>query len=178
MKSILRRKPVRCLLSALLILCCVIFTACSGGGGGGNDPAEDPMANDKVVDISPNEAINNYLNQYNLDAENRVGNDDCFEATSTSIDVKIHDVVMRVSSIDGPITVLIEFSDPEDPDVPIISRDAIIALSPDISTDDIDSMLSGFLQDGTAYTNDYALGDLTCSFMQGDGGVYQLGVYQ
>ena len=87
------RTRIAALLAALLTLCLCI-AGCSPAQEA--DPGEDPMAGEEVIDVSVNEAINSFLNQYNLDAEYRISNEDCSDATSTSVDAKIGDVVMRV----------------------------------------------------------------------------------
>ena len=162
------------LLLLLAAALCFAFAGC-----GGTDDEEDPQGQDAVIDISANEAINTFLNQYNLDAEYRVSNEDCSEVTSTSADVRItDDLLMRVSSIAGPVTVMLEFSDLDDEVVEAVTRDAIIALSPNSLYDDVTAMVEQFRNEPDQYVNDYMIDEVRCSFMRGDGGMYQIGIYE
>lgn len=157
----------------LLLISLIAVLALTLGACSSSNEDEDPAAQKETISGLDNSEVEDYLNQYNLDAENTLSADDLttnddgtITCTVAGIDVKF------VTSDDGLLTVTLSFQDLEDENLDVVARDFLIAMDSELTYDDASVMLKD-LRNGSTSCN---LGSVKAKLTETFGG-YELRLY-
>jgi len=166
-------KSIKKIITILLALSMVfLFAACTSTGNGSSD---DPEANQSSITAAESDTINSFLDQYNLNAENPVTDDDISDVTENSATITVGDTEAVITAEDDDsLTLKIRFKSLDNDESVSVIRDLIIAESPDTTYDSVSDMMDSFRSRGTS-DKTYDLDGLSCRFEK-DGDQYTITV--
>ena len=149
------------LIMLLLAALTLSVTAC----GSSKKEEEDPGAQKQAVTDLDNDALESYLNQYNMDAENPIQSDDLTQEDG-STSCKVTDLTVTFTTEDDDLQVAIQAKDLEDENLDVVVRDLIIAMDPELTYEEVKDMFSSFREDG--HTS-YDMGEVECKLKKSQG---------